>query len=121
MRKTDHELKGRYRQIHVGENHPLRPMSRHGAIRLHRFVVATYLGRPLLPSERVHHLNGVKLDNRLENLELINSAQHNNKRSLTTKRDELIGQIVKLTDLKRELTQEIENLQIQKGKLVTSP
>jgi hypothetical protein len=46
----------------------------------HRLVVARVLGRPLTRDEAVHHLNGDRLDNRLENLELWSSAQPSGQR-----------------------------------------
>jgi hypothetical protein len=59
--------------------------SKSGYVREHRLVMEQSLGRYLLPNEVVHHLDGNKQNNQLENLELFQSNSEHLRIELTGK------------------------------------
>lgn len=64
-----HEKRGGYMVISV----PSGVTGKKQWIFEHRFVMSQHIGRDLFPEETVHHINGDRKDNRIENLELFSS------------------------------------------------
>ena len=67
-----------YKKIHktLVEKKYKKMLTNRGYILHHRYVVAEHLERPLTEDEVVHHINGNKLDNRIENLEIMEKWEH---------------------------------------------
>lgn len=76
---SEQKKKGpKYRTVKMPNDSPYRAMAtQDGMVLEHRLMMAEHLGRCLERWEIVHHRNGIKTDNRLENLELIaRAAEH---------------------------------------------
>lgn len=72
--KVECKYKKGYRVLYVGRDHPMADGD--GNCYEHRLVMADKLGRSLERNEHVHHLNEDRLDNRPENLALMDPGDH---------------------------------------------
>lgn len=63
-----------YVLLRVGIGHHLADVR--GYAYEHRVVAEVKIGRRLLPGEEVHHVNGIKDDNRAENIEIVTKPEH---------------------------------------------
>ena len=71
---------GKYKDIYgyIVVYKPNHPMARKdGYILEHRLVMSNYLRRYLQRKEYVHHINGIRTDNKIGNLEIVTLGKHN--------------------------------------------
>lgn len=72
-----HKCKSGYIHIWIPSDNPYISMINEGnTLPEHRLIMAQHLGRCLKSWEMVHHINGIRDDNRIENLTLIDSKNH---------------------------------------------
>ena len=73
--------------------YPCHPKAnKHGWVAYHRMVMELFLDRYLELGEIVHHINGDKEDNRIENLELIKNQSEHQKHHF--KQDPITGKLM---------------------------
>ena len=88
-----------YRLIKLAPDDFFFPMANNrGYVRENRLVMAKHLGRNLHSWEIVHHINGIKTDNSLDNLKLCLADGHNTITAMQNRIDALIHENQRLRE-----------------------
>lgn len=101
-----------YPEIYIGKNYPFRKGG-YRSIREHQCVMELHLNRALEQGEIVHHIDGNKKNNNLENLYLTTVNEHN---KLHAESEQIIFELYKLGIV--IFDKETGRYELQKDKLV---
>lgn len=87
-------MKSGYRVVYVSVDRP--------SVLEHRYNMEKHIGRPLTKNEIVHHINGVRSDNRIENLMITDrqNHEHNTVIKILQKRIQGLEALIKINNIK---------------------